>query len=103
MALKDCSREKAPGPDGFNSRFIKKFWKVLKNEMMLLFEQFFRYVPLARGFNSSFIVLIPKKECSADLSEHRPISLLNCGYKILAKVYRLKKVIDSHLANKKSN
>lgn len=33
-AVKRCGCSKAPGPDGFNFKFIKKFWGVIKEELM---------------------------------------------------------------------
>lgn len=48
-----------------------------------------------RGSNSSFIDLIPKKENPVKVGDFRPISLIGCFYKVLAKVLanRLRKVI----------
>jgi len=50
---------------------------------------------LPRGSNSSFITLIPKVENPQGLGKFRPISLVGCMYKIVAKVLtnRLKKVL----------
>ncbi|PWA83737.1 hypothetical protein CTI12_AA166400 [Artemisia annua] len=47
------------------------------------------------GFNSSFIVLIPKHNVPREITRMRPISLLNAPYKILAKVLanRLRSVL----------
>lgn len=52
---------------------------------------------MAKGLNSSFIALVPKKENVVELVDFRPISLVNSIYKILAKVLsrRLKKVIPA--------
>ena len=50
---------------------------------------------LSKGVNSSFIVLIPKKDNPIGLGDYRPISLVSSVYKILAKVLfnRLKRVL----------
>lgn len=48
-----------------------------------------------RGTNTSFIALIPKVKDPRHLNEYRPISLIGCVYKIVAKLLanRLKKVM----------
>ena len=48
-----------------------------------------------RGCNASFIVLIPKVSNPQSLDEYRPVSLIGCMYKIVAKLLanRLKKVM----------
>ncbi|RVW85403.1 Polyadenylate-binding protein RBP47B' [Vitis vinifera] len=54
-----------------------------------------------RSLNSTFIVLIPKKGCTDDLKDFRPISLVGSLYKILAKVLanRLKRVVGNVISN----
>ncbi|GJS28161.1 RNA-directed DNA polymerase, eukaryota [Tanacetum coccineum] len=56
------------------------------------------YIP--RGCNSSFITLVPKLEDPLVIGDFRPISLIECQYKIVAKVLanRLSKVISSVVA-----
>ena len=50
---------------------------------------------LPRGSNASFISIIPKFEWPINLGDFRPISLVGCMYKILAKILStmLKKVL----------
>lgn len=50
-----------------------------------MLDEFHNNGKLVRGLNSSFIVLIPKKEAAEALNEFRPISLIGCIYKILSK------------------
>ncbi|XP_021975310.1 uncharacterized protein LOC110870437 [Helianthus annuus] len=40
-AVFDYGSDKAPGPDGFNFRFIKRFWPVLANDFVKLLQKFF--------------------------------------------------------------
>jgi hypothetical protein len=49
---------------------------------------------------SYFITLIPKVACPSAFGEFRPISLLGCLYKLIAKVLMVRrvKVMDSVLA-----
>ena len=41
---------------------------------------------LVRSLNSTFLVLIPKKEIAEDIRDFRPISLVGGLYKILALI-----------------
>ena len=55
-----------------------------------------------RGSNASFITLIPKLKDPQNLCEYRPISLIGCVYKIVAKLLanRLKKVMPNIIDEK---
>lgn len=94
-AVKDCNGNKAPGLDGFNLFYIQKNWEVMRSEILQFMHEFHSNGKLAKGLNSSFITLIPKKDSPADLVDYRPISLVGSIYKILAKVLsrRIKKVL----------
>ncbi|KAI8537443.1 hypothetical protein RHMOL_Rhmol09G0024200 [Rhododendron molle] len=95
--IKSCDGNKAPGPDGFNLSCIKKGWSFMKTDILNFMEEFHTHCSLPKGFNSSFIALIPKSENPTKLSDFRPISLIGCMYKILSKVLasRLKKTITT--------
>lgn len=43
--------------------------------------------------NSSFVVFIPKKQSPKRITDYRPISLIGCLYKVLAKIFE--KAYDS--------
>ncbi|XP_071708090.1 uncharacterized protein [Rutidosis leptorrhynchoides] len=88
---------KTPGPDGFTLQFFKKSWHFLEDNIMEVFDQFYVKPSFPKGFNSSFIVLIPKSNPAKTIDQLRPISLINATYKILAKTLanRLKNVIPS--------
>ncbi|GKV50623.1 hypothetical protein SLEP1_g57323 [Rubroshorea leprosula] len=94
--LRSCDGSKAPGPDGFNFNFLKFAWHCIKEDFINFFSEFHRNGKLVRGLNSSFIALIPKKLNAVELKDFRPISLIGCVYKLLAKVLanRLKSVIS---------
>lgn len=91
----DCEGSKSPGPDGFNIEFFKSCWDVVKGDVMRMISKFHEKGKLARGCNSSFLVLIPKKEGCCGINQMRPISLIGGMYKILAKVLakRMKDVV----------
>ena len=94
-AVWECGSEKSPGPDGLNFKFIKQFWEVLKPDISRFITEFHVNGVFLRGTNTSFIALIPKVKDPRHLNEYRPISLIGCVYKIVAKLLanRLKKVM----------
>ncbi|XP_057803173.1 uncharacterized protein LOC131018471 [Salvia miltiorrhiza] len=104
MAVWSCDGGKSPGPDGFNFHFIKKCWNILKEDIMKVMGEFHSHGSLARGCNPSFLVLIPKKDSASCLKDYRPISLINCMYKVLAKVLagRLKQVMNFIISDSQS-
>lgn len=103
-AVESCEGNKAPGPDGFNFNFIKKYWGTIKQEVWDMVQEFFVTGKLPKMFSSYFLALVPKCKNPQGLGEYRPISLLGCIYKILAKMLagRLKKVMSSIIATNKS-
>ncbi|GKV38004.1 hypothetical protein SLEP1_g45962 [Rubroshorea leprosula] len=99
-----CDSTKAPGPDGFNFGFLKAQWEVMKEDVLKFLMDFHKNGRLVRGSNASFIVLIPKKENPQGIEEYRPISLIGCIYKILAKLLanRLSKVLNGIIGENQS-
>ncbi|GKV16979.1 hypothetical protein SLEP1_g27539 [Rubroshorea leprosula] len=97
VAVGECNSSKAPGPDGFNFRFVKSEWDVIKDDVVRFLQEFQANGKLVRGLNASFIVLVPKVENPVRIEEYRPISLIGVIYKILAKLLanRLKKVLEN--------
>ena len=57
-----------------------------------------------KSLNSTFLVMVPKKEGAEDFKDFRPISLVGSLYKLIAKVLanRLKKVMG-RMVNKAHN
>ena len=87
--------DKAPGPNGFPIALWHFSWDFLKEEVMGFFKDFFEQNKFVRSLNSTFLVLIPKKENVVDVKDYRPISLVIGLYKILAEVLanRLRRVV----------
>lgn len=92
-----CGSERASGPDGFTFKFIKSFWDVVSSDAIKFVQHFERHGTIANGCNSSYITLVPKCKDPMSLGEFRPISLIGCMYKIVAKLLanRIKKLIGS--------
>ncbi|GJX37653.1 putative RNA-directed DNA polymerase, eukaryota, reverse transcriptase zinc-binding domain protein [Tanacetum coccineum] len=100
----DCGNDKAPEPDGFTFGFIKRYWELLKNDIMEFVTRFLETKKIPMGSNSSFITLIPKVSNPIHIKDYRPISLIYIHYKIIAKVLanRLAKVVDKIVSQEQS-
>ncbi|GKV47624.1 hypothetical protein SLEP1_g54507 [Rubroshorea leprosula] len=86
QAVWNCESAKAPGPNGFNFKFIKEMWEVLKDDTMGFVTDFHKHGKLVRGINNSFIVLVPKFSNPQKIEEFKPISLVGVMYKVIAKL-----------------
>ncbi|MCI12774.1 LINE-1 reverse transcriptase like, partial [Trifolium medium] len=104
MIVKESDGNKSPGPDGFNFAFIKNCWDILKGEIRIMFDQFHGIGKLPKSLLSYFVALIPKVSSPFGLGDYRPISLLGCLYKLIAKVLaaRLAKVMHSLISSNQS-
>jgi hypothetical protein len=98
--VKESDGNKSPGPDGFNFSFLKNCWEIIKGEIRIKFDQFHGIATLPKSLLPYFVALIPKVNSPFTLGDFRPISLLGCLYKLIAKVLaaRLAKVMPSLVA-----
>ena len=97
LAVGQLSKNKSPGLDGLTSEFYQVFWPTLKNDFLSVLTFSLSSGSLPHSFRRAIITLLPKKGDLADISNWRPVSLLNTDYKIYAKLLagRLKQCIDS--------
>ena len=58
--IKIMPSDKAPGPDGFNGTFIKKYWPIIKEAIYRIFFEFYENRVILSAINGSHIVLVPK-------------------------------------------
>ncbi|KAL0340158.1 UNVERIFIED_CONTAM: Transposon TX1 uncharacterized protein [Sesamum radiatum] len=92
----DIEEDRAPGPDGYSSRFFKAAWLVVGEEITAAVMDFFTTGRLLKQVNATLITLIPKVCAPPLVADFRPISCCNVIYKIITKilVLRIRGVLD---------
>jgi hypothetical protein len=93
--IKSMPVDKAPGPDGFNGKFLKSSWHIIKHDIYKLYEDFYEGNLDLESINMGHITLIPKVPAPEGINDYKPITLLNCVLKIITKLLadRLWKVV----------
>ena len=87
-AIKQMQHGKPPGTDGLPVEFYRILWNDISSLFVKSMNNAFRKVILSVTQRRGIISLIPKKDIVLyHLRNWRPISLLNCDYKIAAKVF----------------
>ena len=93
---------KTPGSDGLPAEFYKVFWNDIADFFLKSINQAYHAGQLSVTQRRGIIKLIPKKDVEPYFIKNwRPISLLNCDYKIAAKAIanRFKHVLPNLIDN----
>jgi Reverse transcriptase (RNA-dependent DNA polymerase) len=85
-AVFSMNPNKVSGPDGFSILFYQKFWDLIKCDILQMFTAFFNHQFDLSKLNRALICLIHKVVDTDSIKDYRPISLLNCSFKIFTKV-----------------
>ena len=96
IALKSMGNGKSPRDDGFTVEFYKCFFELLGQDLLNSFNTAHEECELSISQRRGVITLIPKENTDTrELSNWRPITLLNVDYKILSKAIasRIEKVL----------
>jgi hypothetical protein len=98
--LKDFTKDKSPGPDGWTMEFFLHYFELVGDDLLGMVEESRQNGEVIKSLNSTFIVLIPKANNPASFGDYRPISLCNLCYKIIAKLLanRLRSILSKGLA-----
>lgn len=97
-AIQNLPSGKAPGPDGFTAEFYKLYVEELSPLLLDMYCEAMDRGSLPPSLSDAVITLILKKDKDPlDCKSYRPISLIGCESKILAKILaaRLNKVITT--------
>ena len=96
--LETFQNDKAPGEDGFTVEFYTYFFELLGNDLIASFNEAYEQGEFSISQRRGIITLIPKEDGSLlDLSNWRPITLLNVDFKIASKA--IAKRIEPTLPN----
>jgi hypothetical protein len=99
-AAKEAKVTTAGGPDGIGNACVKKMWTYIRVPLTNYANECIRKGTLTNNFRTALIKSIPKKGDATKIKNWRPISLLNCLYKIISKAIneRLKKIANRILS-----
>lgn len=103
-ALWSIHRDKAPGPDGFNSAFFHDNWSTVKEDLVAGILSFFSNGVMPRGWNATAVTLVPKIPSPNSIKDYRPIACCNTLYKCVTKVLanRIQTVLPSIIGSAQS-
>lgn len=74
------------GPDGLNAKKFKHHWEQVKDDIWNAMLDVQSSSKIIKEISHSFNCLISKKPDPESISDHRPVSLCNVTYKILANL-----------------
>ncbi|KAJ9536672.1 hypothetical protein OSB04_un000145 [Centaurea solstitialis] len=103
-ALFHIGNDKAPGSDGFSSKFFKATWEITGPDILLAIHNFFYRGRLVRELNHTLICLLPKSVNATSVSDYRPIACCSVLYKCIAKIIvdRMKFALDGIVSKSQS-
>lgn len=101
----DMAPFKAPGLDGFHAGFYQSQWSIVGNAVANQAKVFFTTGKMPEKLNDALVSLIPKVDNPELVSQFRPISLCNVGYKVITKAMtnRIKYVIRGLIGPEQSS
>ncbi|KAJ9566332.1 LOW QUALITY PROTEIN: hypothetical protein OSB04_002298 [Centaurea solstitialis] len=85
-AMFSIGNDKAPGSDGFTSKFFKASWDIVGNDVSVAIHNFFYRGHLAKELNHTLICLLPKSPNASTVADYRPIACCSVLYKCISKI-----------------
>ena len=86
LIIKNCPNNKSPGFDGLSYEFYKTTWPLIRETFTQVLQCQLDRERLIGSDMIGAVRLLPKVEGTPKVDELRPITLLNCDYKILSKL-----------------
>lgn len=96
-SLKGMKNLSAPGIDGYNAKFFKSTWDIIKYDTIKAIMDFFERKKIYRAINSTLVTLIPKTTTTDMVRDFRPISCCIVICKLISRIMaaRLRKILSS--------
>ena len=83
--IKNCAKNKSPGPPGHTYEFIKLMWDIDQGSILKCINYFFTNCMIPEDWCIGSISLLHKNGDKTDPSNYRPITLINAFWKIIMK------------------
>jgi len=77
---------KASGHDGIGMDFFRKNCNIIKDDMLIMFNQMYSTGNIREQQKHGIVVCIPKTTSPKTPADYRPITFLNTDYKILGRL-----------------
>ena len=87
IVFKECASNKSPGLDGLPYEFFQITWDIIGMDFVDVLQVQLQRFNLIESDRNGATRLCSKVDGVPEVSELRPITLLNCDYKILTKVF----------------
>ncbi|XP_021771869.1 uncharacterized protein LOC110736014 [Chenopodium quinoa] len=85
-AIQGIGDDKAPGIDGFNAKFFKYTWDIIKLDIYEAVHDFFDTGTMNTQWNCTIVTLVPKVQNPTFVKDFRPIACCTVLYKIISKI-----------------
>lgn len=98
--MRECPH-RSPGSDGLPVEFYKTFKDLLSPILLEVYSEVGREGEMSPTMARGMIIMIYKRQGDPALLKHfRPLSMLNCDYKVLTRIFsnRLKQVLAGIIA-----
>jgi hypothetical protein len=86
VVIANVPTNKSPGPNGFNSDFMKKCLSVIKYNFYELYQAFFNEDTRTQSIHNFYTTIVSKKENPENVNDYRLMSLLNSSIKLITKM-----------------
>ena len=85
-ALSDLNGDKTIRSGWVHTAIWQHNLETVKEEVLIMFRKFHENGKFVRSLNTTFLVLVPKREGDKDRKDYTPISMVGSLYKWIAKV-----------------
>jgi hypothetical protein len=90
LALFQMEKNKAAGLDKIPIEFYQSCWDIVKDDIIMLFNDFHENKVNISRMNYGIITFLPKVANASRIQQFRPICLLNCLYKLITKTLTMR-------------